>query len=822
MVDREHRVVYFHGDTTPFLAQPGGEPTRELFTVTRDGVRGPLRAALEQAVESNQPRTIKDGIIDTRHGRRRILITVEPLELQPPPSHFVIIFELVPEPAPIYLPGTPEEQTKAMQELQRVQEQLESTVAQLQNANEQLRASNEEVTSINEELQSTNEELETSKEELQSLNEELTTVNAQFQSKMEELQATSNDLAALLSSTDIAVVFLDRRFRIRRFTPAVKDLVEMLPSDIGRPLSDLAQKFTDPDLIEDARHVLEKLIPIEREVRASADRHYVRRILPYRTLDNRIDGVVVTFMNVTRDRQASSVMRESEEKFRVMVQSVTEFAMFMVDPDGTIDAWNTGAENILGFSPVEAIGQHARMIFTPEDRANGEADKELKRAADKGLSIDERWHMRKNGERFWGSGIVTAIKNQDGRLRGFVKVMRDNTDRKISDEQLLQARRLAEQANKAKDEFLAVVSHELRTPLSVILLWSKMIQSTNFGSDEVKQGIRAIESSAEAQKQLIEDLLDTTRISSGTLRLNLRETDLDAVMKAAVAAIRPAAVDKGISISEDYGKEIGIVQADPDRLQQVVWNLLSNAVKFTQPGGRVEVALTREGTSVDIRVSDTGKGIAPEFLPLMFDRFKQEEGTITRSQGGLGLGLAIAKQLVELHGGTITAHSDGLDRGATFHVHLPLPRTRKTRFHAAATLSAVDASNHPLEGAKILLVEDNPASAEAMKVLLTRLGADIELAGGGAEAIRLFRDFHPALLISDIAMPDMDGYTLIRKIREIERETKAQALPAVALSAFTREDDRSKAIEAGFDQHIAKPLDTQKLVATLVELLRAE
>ena len=263
-----------------------------------------------------------------------------------------------------------------------------------------------------------------------------------------------------------------------------------------------------------------------------------------------------------------------------------------------------------------------------------------------------------------------------------------------------------------------------------------------------------------------------------------------------------------------------MAEADPDRLQQVVWNLLSNAVKFTPAGGHVEVGLARQSNTVEIRVADTGRGIDPGFLPHMFDRFKQGESNITRSHGGLGLGLAIARQLVELHGGTITAQSAGIDKGATFLVRLPLPKLRKPRFKQPTAGAGPDLTNHPLQGANILLIEDNPASAEAMKVLLTRLGASVNIAHSARDGIDLFQKHRPGVVISDIAMPDMDGYAFIRRIREMETQSKAEATPAVALSAFTREDDRSKAIEAGFDEHVSKPLDTQKLISTLVALLR--
>jgi PAS domain S-box-containing protein len=491
----------------------------------------------------------------------------------------------------------------------------------------------------------------------------------------------------------------------------------------------------------------------------------------------------------------------------------------MLDPAGNVTVWNAGAERVLEYTEKEAVGQNGRFIFTPEDRAKGESEKELQTARDKGYAMDERWHLRKSGERFWGSGVVTAVYHADGSLRGFVKVMRDNTDRKVSEQSLEAARRAAVAASEAKDQFLAVVSHELRTPLSVILLWTKMIRTSGLGKDELAEGMAAIESSAEAQKQLIEDLLDTTRISSGKLRLNMRETDLVEVTRAATNTIRPTADARGVKLKEDYGKDVGMVQADPDRLQQVIWNLLSNAVKFTPANGRVDVGLWRREDSIEIRIADTGRGMAPEFLPHLFERFKQAESVHTRAHGGLGLGLAIAKQLVELHGGTIEAHSEGIDKGSTFTVHLPLPRLRRGKSKSARGHAHLTVSHHPLTDKHILLVEDNEETAKAVGLLLRTAGAKVTSVLSAAAALKEFSNSRPDLILSDIAMPDMDGYALIQKIRATELEQNISPIPAVSLSAFARDEDRIKAIQSGFNDHVAKPVDTQQLITTLTRAL---
>jgi two-component system CheB/CheR fusion protein len=315
VTDGQGQIVYFHGDTGRYLDQPRGEPTRDLLALANDQVRGAVRTALQRAVGKDRPVIVRDGLIHTRDGRRRVEVAVVPLERRPDAPHYLVVFTDHPDlpDLPPLGPDAPPD-ARLADELRRVRDELQSALEEMQTSNEELKASHEEVTSVNEELQSTNEELETSKEELQSLNEELTTVNAQLQAKMGELEATSNDLTALLTSTDTAVLFLDPRFRIRRFTPATRDLLDLIPSDVGRPLADLRRKFADPDLLGDAQRVLDRLAPVEREVQSESGRAYLRRVLPYRTADNRIDGVVVAFVDITERKRAEAALRENMDE----------------------------------------------------------------------------------------------------------------------------------------------------------------------------------------------------------------------------------------------------------------------------------------------------------------------------------------------------------------------------------------------------------------------------------------------------------------------------------------------------------------------------
>ena len=411
VVDRQFRIVYFHGRTEPFLDQPRGEPTRDLLALARESVRGPLRLALHAAVERQEPQAARDGVIQTDAGPMRVTIRAAPLEAGPNNTLYLVSFEETPEPPPLppAAAGTKAGDRRLREELARTRADLQSTIEAMQATNEEMKAANEEVTSVNEELQSTNEELETSKEELQSLNEELTTVNAQLQIKMEEAQATSSDLTSLLSSTDIAVIFLDPQFRIRRYTPAVTDLVELITADVGRPLKDLNRKFADPDLIPDAQRVLERLVTVEREVRSDSGRYYARRTLPYRTVDDRIAGVVVTFVDVTARLAAEAAVRANEERLRRVVAIETVGIMFHKVGGDVYDA-NDAFLDQTGFTRDDLAAGRLRWdtLTPPEWMTRSAAAAEQLKLTGRHVPYEKEC-LRKDGSRWWGLFAGTRL-----------------------------------------------------------------------------------------------------------------------------------------------------------------------------------------------------------------------------------------------------------------------------------------------------------------------------------------------------------------------------------------------------------------------------
>jgi signal transduction histidine kinase/ActR/RegA family two-component response regulator len=378
----------------------------------------------------------------------------------------------------------------------------------------------------------------------------------------------------------------------------------------------------------------------------------------------------------------------------------------------------------------------------------------------------------------------------------------------------------AEEANRIKDEFLTTMSHELRTPMTAILGWARLLRTNNFGEEDTVRALETVERNARAQTKLIDDLLDISRIITGKLRLDVRLVDLSSIIETAVEATRPTAEAKSIRIQTLIDPKAGPISGDTDRLQQVIWNLLTNAIKFTPGGGRVQVRLERVESHVEITVSDTGKGISAEFLPHVFDRFRQADGTTTRVHGGLGLGLSIVRQLVELHGGTVHAESEGEGHGATFVVQLPqLPTRRKNeraRRHPTAG-GGIEVEHAPsLHGLRILVVDDETDTRDLLRAVLEGCGAEVILTASVEAALAAFAEAKPDVVISDIGMPEEDGYSLIGKLRALE--TGQGRVPAIALTAYARVEDRVRALNAGFQVHVPKPIEPVELVAVVASL----
>jgi signal transduction histidine kinase/ActR/RegA family two-component response regulator len=439
-----------------------------------------------------------------------------------------------------------------------------------------------------------------------------------------------------------------------------------------------------------------------------------------------------------------------------------------------------------------------------------------------------------DGERHYVARLEPE-RDDAGRVVSVLAIMQDMTEQRQSEQQRTQllavaerARAEAEASNRAKDQFLAVLSHELRTPLHAIVGWVRLLREGVLSPEKREHAIETIERNAMAQTRIIEDLLDVSRMVSGKLRLSVRDVALAPPLRAAVEAVRPMADARGVVVDTVLDEDLLRARVDPDRIQQIVWNLVTNAVKFTGRGGRVAVALARHGDAAVLRVVDTGRGIRADFLPHIFERFRQADASTTREHGGLGLGLAITRQLVELHGGTIRAESPGEGGGAAFVVELPLAVGREdtadeVRAGATEGVDARAGAAPTLAGLRVLLIEDDDGTRDAIRWTLERAGAEVTALKSPVRALETFRERLGGqrfdVLVSDIGMPELDGYALLREVRDIERERDLVATtPALAVTAYARPEDRERALAAGFDEHVSKPVEPQRLVNLVAAL----
>jgi PAS domain S-box-containing protein len=553
-----------------------------------------------------------------------------------------------------------------------------------------------------------------------------------------------------------------------------------------------------------------------------------------RTKDGRLIEVAVTVSPIVDDAGhivgASKIVRDITERrqneivharLAALVDS-SDDAIVSKTLDGVITSWNRAAERIFGWTAAEAVGQSI-MLIIPDDRRFEEQTVLARIRAGERVDHFDTVRRTKGGRLVEVSITVSPIADAAGRIVGASKIARDITDRRRVEDataRLLareqEARNQAEALNRTKDELLATVSHELRTPLNSIFGWARMLQSTEMDEAARVRAINAIVRSASAQARLIEDLLDLSRIVTGQMRLDFEPMDLNAVVEGALESVRPAADVKGVVLAATLDRSIGLMEGAPDRLQQVMWNLVMNSVKFTPRGGRVDVSIRRGDGSVDIVVADTGEGIAPETLLHVFEPFRQEDSSSTRAHSGLGLGLTLVRQLVEHHGGTVRADSPGKGRGATFTVTLPVaaPRidSRRRRALKPGPPPAI------LEGVRVLVVDDDTESLDVAATMLRDAGADVRTASSVFRAHELLASWQPRVVLTDLAMPGEDGFALLRVLRTAFADRRD--VPVIAVTAYGTPEKQARALEAGFDRYLTKPIDPLELTNAVAAAAR--
>jgi two-component system CheB/CheR fusion protein len=705
------------------------------------------------------------------------------------------------------------------QALEGSEERLRTSIDHQQSSSEQLRASNEELQAMNEELRSATEELEASREELQSLNEELLTVNAELMSKVQESSRVSDDLQNLIALVGVATVFVDRTLRIKRYTAPADSFFNIRPIDQGRPLEHLTHQLDYPDMLKDLREAFEQLKRSEKEVKSKDGRTLLARVLPYRTDDDRIDGAVLALIDITEQKAAQDQAQASEEKLRLAAHGTHDCAIIVMDEDGTIVSWNVGATRIFGFDSAEMVGKHLDPIFTPEDLADGVPARERRKARERGRAEDERWHATKRGTPVFCSGFLSRIDASG--FSGYAKIVHDATQRRLAEgrkDNVIEQERAnnieIRKLSRLKDEFIAVLSHELKNPLNLIHMKAEILaripEARHIG--RVQEVSDAIQKSVLAQAQIIDDLLDFSRIQTGKLSLRFAPTDVAAIVRSVTDAMQRDFDEGGIDLRLSLAESPMLIRGDAIRVEQIAWNLLSNALKFTPRGGCVTVTLEQRDDIVRLHVMDTGCGIAPAAIASIFDMFQQTPNVPYRARpGGLGIGLSLVRQLAQLHGGNAEAFSDGEGRGTRFVVSLPADVS-----FAHRQAGDMPADLTVFKDLRILLIEDSEESLTAMADLLSLYDAHVVSSANAADALQRASEMQFDLVVTDVGLPDMDGYRLVSALRKLPL---CAAIPIAALTGRPVTQEEAFAQEAGCDACLAKPFNLQAL-ADVVHRLR--
>lgn len=697
VVDGRGEVRYFWGaNLSRYLPPQAGAPATNLMDLARRELRVELSAALHNAARQGKPVTYSEVVLEAEGVQLRLNIVVRPLlgTEQDPDALFLVVFqELQAAPAAhgtaLDAP-TLERHRQVQRELESTRERLQATIDELENANEALRTTNEQLQSRNEEMHSSNEELQTSKEELQSVNEELNTLNAELNKKVDELAVLYGDLQNLFQSTQIATIFLDRQFRIARFTPAATTIFRLADGDVGRPLSDFAARFDAQDVPQEVQRVLETLEPVERTVGlVDAKRWFLMRMHPYRAPSNVIAGVVISFLDVTKLKEAESALRE-------------------------------------------AVGERERA--------------------------------------------EEALRDADRR----------------------------------KDEFLAVLSHELRNPLAPIRSSLHILEHAPADAGAAQQAHQIIARQVGHLARLVDDLLDVTRISRGKLQVERRPLDLRDLSQRTAEDHRSLFMAREVALEVAMPDDPVWVEGDATRLAQVIGNLLQNSAKFTSSGDSVRLSLDVVDGFAVLRVRDTGIGVEPAMIPRLFQPFSQADTTLNRRLGGLGLGLALVKGLVETHGGTVDVSSGGKGAGTELVVRLPLA--------APPASPEVASPAAPSQPRLVLVIEDNVDAAESLRLALAMEGHEVEVAHDGPEGLDRAREFGPDVVLCDVGLPQMDGYLVAKAIRE---DPVLREALLVALTGYGLPEDQRRFADAGFDTHLIKPATIERIQEVIARAPRS-
>jgi two-component system CheB/CheR fusion protein len=827
LVNDNLEIIQFRGRTSAYLEPPPGEPTANLLKMAREGLFIELRSALAEAARQNQPVRREGARVRTNGGVREISLEVVPVK----PSNtneacFLVLFHEDESPdiaqkgqgstakdqpdIPPFTPGSSagREVAQLQNELTATKEYLQSLVEQQDATNEELRSANEEILSSNEELQSTNEELETAKEELQSSNEELSTVNEQLQSRNLELSQTTNDLTNLLTSTAIPVVMVGNDLRIRSFTAAARRAMSLLPTDVGRPINDLKASVDVPDLDAIIQDVIESVQVKSREVLDREGRWHMLRIHPYRTADNKIDGAVVMLLDIDEIKATEKRILQQAELLDLAYEPI-----FARDKGGRIIYWNRGASELYGYTAEEVLGRVSHEILQPGMHLPQEI-------SDAALERDGHWfgevvHLTRDGRQLVVESRQQVVTRSDGQ-RIVLETNRDISERKQFEDELKQRVEELRESDRRKNDFIAVLSHELRNPLAPIYNALAVLRSPDASESQARWSREVIDRQVNQMARLLDDLLDISRITGGKLQLRKGPVELAKVIESAIETSQPEIEAADHKLMIDLPADPMWLDADPTRLAEVFSNLLTNAAKYTDRGGQVWLTAGRQGNEAIVTVKDSGIGIAKDLLPHIFDMFVQGERGLQRIYGGLGLGLTLARELVQMHGGSIEAKSEGLGKGSEFIVRLPLGEAREPVDNSRAEFRLTARAKLP-EVKRVLVVDDSAIHAQSLGMFLEMAGYEVRTARDGLSALEVLTEFLPDVALIDIGLPGLNGYDLARAIHD---QPQLRNTVLVAQTGWGREEDRRSAQAAGFDYHLTKPIDPEDVLKLLAGLAR--
>lgn len=794
LLNPRRQLVHTFGGAGRFLTPRDGRTTNDLLDLVQKDLKLVLAGAIQRAVKDLTTVTYGGVRIRAGNGEEELSVQVSPISVRDAAAPYLLVtFEsnTLRRPAPptdeqLDLQRMSGEQMRSLEdELRYTKENLQATIEELETANEELQATNEELVASNEELQSTNEELH-------SVNEELYTVNAEHQRKIAQLTQLTNDMDNLLESIDVGTLFLDRDLCIRKFTPRITEVFRILPQDVGRRIDSFASNIECKTLLDDIGSVLATNQPSEQEVQDRLGRWYLLRILPYR-VEGKVDGVVVTLIDVCRLKQVEKDLRLMSKVFQDAADPI-----IIEDLGGTIIDVNAETERAYGYTRDELIGRKITVLM-PEEYMPKSINLRRRCVSSEAVRNVETVRRDKQGREHPVLLTLSLLTDERNAPQAIASIAKDISVQK-------KAEAVAREAIERRDQFLAILSHELRNPLSAVLNGAYVLSGRLDDRPAVREPCRVIQRQAKQMARLLDDLLDVSRITQGRIEIRREPTDLRGAIESAVEVMRPQIEARDLALQVHLDHRPLFVFGDAARLEQIAVNLLTNAMKYTPAGGEIRLSAMREEGRIVLRVADSGHGIAPEMLDRIFELFVQAGKPIDRADGGMGVGLTLVRSLVDLHGGTIAAFSEGPGKGSEFVVQLP-PGPQPDEESAAT-----DDGPRCRAPQRILLIEDNADSRQMLRTLLEMEGFSVEDVGDGRHGLELLLHDHFDVALVDIGLPGIDGFEIARQVRASPR---GQAIRLVALTGYGRPADCEATCKAGFDEHLVKPIRRDDLARIL-------